>query len=985
MVINMSRMNERLWGFSLFFILVLLPHGVFPNVNSNVSQADGASQNDESFQPSITQALDNAARSFFVENVGQINSSSVLFYGYIDTFYVSLGNDGIQLYELSTGRTLKLEFVNSQGLVLHALDAMDVKYNFFLGSRGEYIDVMCYSHISYKNVWPHINLNIRLIENRVEYEYIVRPGGNVSDIQIKIIEQASIPFEKNEIEIGLKERQIVEGYTIGNQKNQQIQIDFVQEDIDIYSLQVYDYDCSSTLIIDCLIYSTYIGGSEIDIGRDIAVDKEGNIYITGRTSSTNFPIQNAYDSTYNAGTASITYDCFISKIDSSGAIVYSTYVGGLFWEEGNGIAVDDEGIAYVTGGTRSIDFPTVNGYDESFGGGSYDCFILILNATGNGLVYSTYLGGAFSDMGQDIIIDGVSNIFISGRTASSSFPTVNAYDDTWNDGYDCFVSKMNSTGTGLIYSTYVGGTFSYTPPYDDRDDVAVALAVDTFGNAYVSGYTNSLYFPTVNAYDDTLGSWNTEDCFVFKLNATGNGLIYSTYIGGTGQDQATDITIDAEGCAYITGLTQSTDFPLVGALDSTLNGTSDSFLVKLSPEGDQLLYSTLLGGNDTDSGQSLMCDALNNIYLGGTTTSPDFPVVNGVEYDGNGSADCFVLKLNITANSIMYSTCMGGTMDDSLLSLVIDSYGTVYATGSTYSDDFPMVDPYDDTQNGESDVFVFLLPDFGDSDSDGIPDYNESLYGTDRFLADSDFDGLGDFDEIFTYLTNPLSNDSDSDALDDFSEVMVYLTNPLNNDSDSDFMSDGWEVLYTLDPLDPTDAGLDLDNDTLLNLGEYQHGTLPDNWDTDSDLMSDGWEVQYGLNPLDPTDATGDLDADFLTNLQEYELGTNPRSSDSDLDGIPDNWEVSMGFDPLDPTVPLIEYLLYNLHITILVSVFIVGVCVGLIYRLRPRLERRKMRKEQEEEHKEIEEGIRDLGGHDTRDTQNGIDDRENGGDTKKP
>ena len=922
----------------------------------------------------------------FVENDGIVNSSDVYFLSYIDTILVYLTDNSVCLRDTPTNLYREIEFKNSQPSQPIGILPHESSYHYFLGSRGTFSNVASYGGVLYKGIWAHIDLELYSTSDGLRFEYVIHPGGDVSDIQLSTKRQDGTEATNRGFRTCITDDSLIDAHIQGYQDNSPVSVECIKVNDDTFGFHASTYDSLSSLTIESLLFSSYIGGSGSETGRDIAVDSLGNIYVTGSVTSVDFPLVGPYDSVLNADGSSAYTDCFVMKFDSNRNLVYSTFIGGTLADGGFAIAVNDLGEVYVTGRTKSSDFPVKTAFDDTFGGGnSYDCFLFKLNATGNGLVFSTYIGGSFGDEGFGICIDDDGNVYITGITESQFFPTLNAYDDSYNTGWDCFVLMMNSTGTGLVYSTFIGGTFSFTPPFADRNDFAEAIAVDSYGNAFVTGYTNSQSFPTVNAYNDTLSSWNIDDCFVFKLNATGNGLIYSTYIGGTGQDQATDISIDAEGCAYITGSTQSTDFPLVNAYDEDLNGASDSFLVKLSPEGNQLLYSSLLGGNGIDSGQSLVCDELDNIYLGGITNSSDFPVVNGVAYNGNGSASCFVLKLNLTSNSILYSTCVGGSMDDSLLSLIIDSYGTVYATGSTYSDDFPMVNSYDSTQNGASDVFVFLLPDFGDSDSDGIPDYNESLYGTNRFSADSDLDDLSDYQEVFIYLTNPLSNDSDSDTLDDFSEVMVYHTNPLSNDTDSDHMSDEWEVLYSLDPLDPTDAGLDPDGDMLSNLGEYQNGTLPNNWDTDSDMMSDGWEVQYGLNPLDPTDATGDLDADSLTNLQEYENGTNPRSSDSDLDGIPDDWEVSMGFDPLNPEVPLLEFLLYNFQITILLCMIIVGVCVGIFYLLRPRLEERRMKKEQELEEKEIQTVIHELSVDSDDEVQVDSDAVEDEDDTNSP
>ncbi|MGY5852935.1 MAG: SBBP repeat-containing protein, partial [Candidatus Thorarchaeota archaeon] len=434
-------------------------------------------------------------------------------------------------------------------------------------------------------------------------------------------------------------------------------------------------------------------------------------------------------------------------------------------------------------------------------------------------------------------------------------------------------------------------------------------------------------------------------------------------IGGSRNDLGQALAIDSTGNVYITGNTLSSDFPTLNAYDESHNGNyyeyGDCFVLELNSTGNGLLYSSFFGGALGDIGTGIVVDQINNVYVTGFTESSEFPTLNAYDHSHNGGMDCFVLKLNSTY-SLLYSTFVGGSNHDYADSLAIDFAGTTYVVGRTYSSDFPTINPIDNTYNGSRDVFLYKLADVSDSDGDHISDYNESLYGTDRFLADSDHDNLTDYAEMFVHFTNPLSNDSDSDALDDYAEVAVYFTDPWYSDSDFDHMPDGWEVLYAFDPLNPSDAVLDLDDDMLTNLGEFQNGTLPNDNDTDSDLMADGWEVLFTLDPLDPSDAEGDLDSDTLTNQQEYQLGTSPLLSDSDLDGIPDDWEVAYGFDPLDPSVPLIEFLLYNQHIT-LILVLIGAISMVGFYIMRARLHERRSRRERYSEQEEVQSVIKDL------------------------
>ncbi len=325
-----------------------------------------------------------------------------------------------------------------------------------------------------------------------------------------------------------------------------------------------------------LVYSTYLGGSGSDEGAGIAIDSSGNTYVTGVTTSSNFPTTPGAFQTTLAGST----NAFITKLNATGtALIYSTYLGGSnsVTNQGIGIAVDSSGNAYVEGDTQSTDFPTTAGaFQTTYGGGRVDVFVTKLNATGTALAYSTYLGGNAEDGAGGIAVDSSGNAYVTGASHGGNFPTTaGAFDTTYTGSdYTTFVTKLNSTGTALVYSTYLGG----------EKDSGADIAVDSSSNAYVAGPAYSSDFPTTpGAFQTTYGG-GAADAFVTKLNATATALIYSTYLGGSAQEGGSSIALDSSGNAYVTGLTQSSDFPTTsGAFQTTYGGGPyDAFVAKFS-------------------------------------------------------------------------------------------------------------------------------------------------------------------------------------------------------------------------------------------------------------------------------------------------------------------------------------------------------------------------------------------------------------------
>ena len=389
-----------------------------------------------------------------------------------------------------------------------------------------------------------------------------------------------------------------------------------------------------------LVYSTYLGGSGADEAWSIALDGSGNAYVAGYTESGNFPTTaGAYQHAYGGG----PFDGFVTKLNAAGtALIYSTYLGGNGFDNVLGIATDGSGNAYVTGVTGYGNFPTTAGAYQTGSGGGYDAFVTKLNAAGSALVYSTFLGGSGEDDGSSIAVDSGGNAYVAGSTASSDYGTTpGAYQTGYGGGtFDAFVTKLNASGTAAIYSTYLGG--------GGRDE-ALAIAVDGSGNAYVTGTTayfligSTAYydFPTSGGAPQTNYAGGASDAFVTKLNATGTALVYSTFLGGSGEDKGRGITVDTDGNAYVTGWTASSNFPTTANTYQPFygGGSRDAFVTKLNAAGTALVYSTYLGGIGGDISYGIPIDASGNVYVTGYTSSSNFPTTAGAYQIVYGTGD----------------------------------------------------------------------------------------------------------------------------------------------------------------------------------------------------------------------------------------------------------------------------------------------------------------------------------------------------------
>ncbi len=381
-----------------------------------------------------------------------------------------------------------------------------------------------------------------------------------------------------------------------------------------------------------LIYSTYLGGSSGEGGQGIALGAGGEVYVAGSTGSVDFPTLNPYQASFNSGTS----DVFVSKISTSGSsLIYSTYLGGSDNDQGYGIALRTGGEAYIVGEAISRDFPTSNPYQASHAGGTWDVFVSRLSTSGSSLIYSTYLGGSNVDDGLGITVGPGGEAYVVGGTGSSDFPTRNPYQASYGGIYNVFVSRLSTSGSSLIYSTYLGGS---------GGDAGHEITLGTGGEAYVVGNVDSWDFPTVNSYQASYGG--NYDAFVSRLSTSGSLLIYSTYFGGSSWDEGYGIDVDTGGEAHITGNTQSTDFPTLNSYQSSRNGYSNAFVSRLSNSGSSLVYSTYLGGTVGENGYGIILGTGGEDYVTGWTYSTDFPILNPYQASyGGGTLDIFVSKL----------------------------------------------------------------------------------------------------------------------------------------------------------------------------------------------------------------------------------------------------------------------------------------------------------------------------------------------------
>ncbi len=692
---------------SLLLCMGLVVPSIFSDFNDALIRFEDA-ENSSQFEDSHT-SLITTVQSIFQENKGQITNPLVQYYGRIPGGLIGFAESRVILYLYESDDALILTFENSRVVNPRGINETESRFNFFLGNRGTHTDVRSVRSVVFEELWSGIDLVYDNSPKGAKYEFRLSPGSNPDDIRIRISNHDEFEISRSSLSMTKNGQSFIDEGLVAFQDGKEVEVSFLEIGPDCFGFSVTDYDDSQILIIDPIVYSTYVGGLEADQSYDIAVDSSGAVYVTGATFGILFPEESSLEMTTSDYQGS-SWDAFVFKLSSDGSsILWGTYMGGMEQDIGSSIAVDLVGTVYVTGNTGSSDFPLVNAYDDSLGG-EFDCFVVKLSMDGGLLEYSTYLGGSDGDSGASIVVDEFGVVYVGGSTSSTDFPTINAYDATNNGSSDAFVFKLSGDGSVLEYSTFIGG---------GSEDYCASISVDSQRAVYMTGETRSTDFPIVNAYNDTIATYSS-DVFILKLSPTGLTLEYSTFIGGGGNDNGNSIAVDSMGNAFVVGRTGSIDFPLVNAIDDEVGDErgammfwSEAFILGLTPAGNELIFSTYMGGSERDDATSIALDSASNLIVTGLTESQDFPnffLPNTTSHLSN----VFVLKMASDGSVVYYSEIFGGSGYDVAESIALDFQNNIYITGSTRSEDFPVLNAYDDSYNNESiydrsDCFVMKL------------------------------------------------------------------------------------------------------------------------------------------------------------------------------------------------------------------------------------------------------------------------------------
>jgi hypothetical protein len=581
--------------------------------------------------------------------------------------------------------------------------------NYFIGndpSRWQ-SGIPNYRKVVYREAYSGIDVTYYGNPGLLESDFIVAPGADPSVIEwdvegaakLRVNEAGDLILETADASMRLQ-KPVVYQMVAGERREV---TGAYRVDRSTVRFAIGGYDRAETLIIDpTLTYSTYLGGSNGQVGDvafGVAVDTTGEAYVTGQAGSTDFPTQSAFQDALGDGS---TENAFVTKFSANGSsLIFSTYLGGSGIDQGAAIALDGTGNAYVAGTEASADFPLLHpltGQSEHTGG---DCgFVSSFSATGT-LSFSTYLCGGVNDDALRITLDSNKNVYVGGNTQSPNFPTVNPLQASLAGTLNTYVAKLApitpTGGSSLLYSTFFGG---------NGFDFLQGLALDSGNNIYLSGSTNSSVFPTKNPIQGTLNAKNGGlNSFVAEINAAGNALIYSTYLGGSVSDSNTGLAVDSSGNAYVVGDARSPDFPVKNALQA-LDPGGDAYVAKIAAGGGSLDFSTFFGpatpALDEFFGGTIALDSSNppNIYITGATSDSDFPTRIPLQATtaGDGST-AFITEFKNDGSDYIFSSYLGGSSSPSFqgdrgFGLTLDSNNNIYVVGQTGTLDFPTVSPF---------------------------------------------------------------------------------------------------------------------------------------------------------------------------------------------------------------------------------------------------------------------------------------------------
>ncbi|MCU1343433.1 MAG: uncharacterized protein JWN92_2856 [Candidatus Acidoferrum typicum] len=628
-----------------------------------------------------------------------------------------------------------------------ALDELPGKSNYFLGkSPAKWrTNVPNYRKVAESSIYNGIDIIYYGNQRQLEYDFVVAPGANPEVIQIEFQGAKNLRFDSAGdllVNVGAGDVRLHKpiAYQGSGDAKHEVAASYVMKTAQSVSFQLARYDAGEQLIIDpVLSYSTYLGGSEIDVGNAIAVAQDGTAFIAGGTFSADFPTVHKLP----MSSEDHPQDAFVAKISADGStLLYSTFLGGRFDDVANGIAVDAAGDAYVTGTTHSFDFPVTFDSFNPVCGGDGKCgaswntgglivsnaFVTKLNPAGSEILYSGFLGEYEHVRGLAIAVDQNEAAYVTGDGEANFTPTVTITAPAtgppdcprtntipFGGGTtDAFVTKISATGTTIEYSTYLGGI---------SDDSGPGISVDNAGNAFVVGVTHSADFPvTPGAAQTNYGG--AGDAFVTEVNTNlPQTLGYSTFIGGAELDHANGVALDANGNVYVAGGAISNNlFPSAAGFAKLNSGNGDAFAAKLNPAVPGtagVIYFTYLGGSKADSAAGIAVDGSGNAYVTGSTVSAaatpsdplaiGFPIIADTAFQptyGGGNADAFVTELNPTGTTLVYSSYLGGTNTEGAGGIAVDTAGSAYVTGQTCSPDFPVSNALQKASAGNCDAYI---------------------------------------------------------------------------------------------------------------------------------------------------------------------------------------------------------------------------------------------------------------------------------------